>query len=37
MHQLVHPVPLQAKGPASGIPMAEEVCAIEHCEVAFRI
>ena len=37
MHRLVHPVSLQAKGPAKGIPVAEEACAIEHCEVAFRI
>lgn len=37
MHWLVHPVPLQATGPAKGIPMAEEAHAIERCEVAFRI
>lgn len=37
MHWLVHPVPLQAKGPAKGIPVAEEAHAIERCEGAFRI
>lgn len=37
MHRLVHPTPLQAKGPAEGIPMAEEVRATKHREVTFRI
>lgn len=37
MYQLMHPLPLHAKGIAKGIPMAEKAWAIEHCEVAFRI
>lgn len=31
------PGSLQAKGPAKGIPVAEEAHAIERCEFAFRI